>query len=481
MKFLRTADKGNQAGYVLVGVLVLVGLAGIVSIGMLDSAKATAKTRAIVKTRSTYYYEVEQTLNSVVTWLQDNSKNLVGGFLKADFEANYDFGVPSNGDNEGEHFQTPTLVKVKGTSDTPMLSNNAFFGTSNFPNTKNIDSGASFDPVASFQAANIGPANARLVMVWAQETADSYRPIFRIDVLTGNNPDRGVHSFSYVYSKLNNGGFVPGFFGKTKFETGSANNECYSFLWEHNGTTWTKGAARGNCTVGSDGTVSLKSKVNGTASSLQDDGIELLPPGGQATEYCEGSGCHSVSLPDPGTWAANCPPTAPSATIASNTTYASGACYQNITINNNRKLRLTDTSNPYWFKSIDFKGNFSNLEFPTIPPDEKIQIYVETIVGGHLNGNRKTNVGVNAPHQVEIIYIGTAPLTLNGTADLGAIIIAPYAKVNMLGTFTMDGGVLAQELSISGNAKMNFTENFGATPAVSDMSFTLRKASQRYR
>lgn len=481
MKNVNPKTIRSDAGYVLVGVLILVALAGVVSVGMLDSAKATAKTRAIVKTRSNYYYEVEQTLNSVVTWLQDNSKNLTGGFTADEFEGNYTLGTPSIGENEGEHFQTPTLVKVTGTNDTPMLSNNEFFGTSNFPNTKNIDTNADFDPVASFQAANIGPANARLVLVWAQEGADSYRPIFRIDVLTGNNPDRGVHSFSYVYSKLTTGNFTPGFYGKTTFETGSPNNECYSYLWEHNGTTWNKGAARGNCTVGSDGLVSLKSKINGTASTVQDDGIQLLPPGGQATEYCDGSSCHNVNMPDPGPWSTYCADTSPSPTIASNTTYATGACYKNITINNNRTLSLTSTATPYYIKSLDFKGAASNLKFGTIPPNEKVRVYVETIVGNSLNGNRVLNMGTNAPHQVELIYLGTAALTLNGTMDMGLILIAPYAHVKVNGTFTMDGGVIANSLEIGGNARINFVENYGAAPSLSDMSFTLRKASQRYR
>ena len=476
MKTLRD----NQSGYILIGVLALVGLGIVISAGMLDTAKATAKTRAIVKTRSSYYYDVERTLNSAVVWLQDNSKNLTGGMVKADFEAAYDLSTPAIADNEGTHFQTPTMVKVKGTNDAPMVSNNAFFGTSNFPNTKHIDTNVPFNPVASFNAANIGPANARIVMVWARENADSYEPVFRIDVLTGNNPDRGVHSFSYVYSQMVTGGIIPGFFGKSFFETGSPNNECNSYKWEHNGTNWNPGSPRSNCVVGSDGTVTLKSKINGSASSLQDNGVVLNPPGGQADNYCENSSCHNLTLPDPGDWASNCPGGGPNVTINSNTTYSTGACYDTILIKNGKTLSLTDTSTPYYIKTLNYQGNNANLDFGTIPPDEKVTIYVEKIDGDHINGNRVVN-GNNAPHQVELYYIGTDSIKLNGTAEMNMVVIAPYAHIDIQGNFIMNGGVLAQSLKVTGAATINFVENIGTPEALSDMTFSLRKASQRYR
>ena len=60
----------NDGGYVLLGVLVLISLALIISAGMLENSAANSKTRAIVNTQSDYYYAVEETLNRVVAWLQ---------------------------------------------------------------------------------------------------------------------------------------------------------------------------------------------------------------------------------------------------------------------------------------------------------------------------------------------------------------------------------------------------------------------------
>ena len=99
--------------------------------------------------------------------MQSNSKNIVTAFDSTNFDLNFSIGSPSVGDNEGVHFQVPTLVKMKGTNDSAMLSNNSFFGTSAFPTTTNIDTNASFDAVSEFQNADLGEANARIVLVWA--------------------------------------------------------------------------------------------------------------------------------------------------------------------------------------------------------------------------------------------------------------------------------------------------------------------------
>ena len=77
-----------------------------------------------------------------------------------------------------------------------------FFGESSFPASTNIDTGAAFDAAAEFLNADLGNANARAVVMWARSTDGNFEPIFRVDAVTGNNPDRGVHSFTYVYSQL---------------------------------------------------------------------------------------------------------------------------------------------------------------------------------------------------------------------------------------------------------------------------------------
>ncbi|MCB0359875.1 MAG: hypothetical protein KDD44_09570 [Bdellovibrionales bacterium] len=476
----------NQTGYALLGVLIFIALGLVVTAGMLDSATTNMKTRSFVKTRSDQYYEVEATLNKVVSWLQANSKYLVTAFEATNFTSNFDLGSPSLGDNEGEFFGVPTMVKLAGTNNSAMLSNNAFFGTAAFPTTEHIDTHASFDPVSEFQNADLGTANARVVLMWARESAGSYEPIFRIDVVTGNNPDRGVHSYSFVYSSLVGGSAPPGFFGQDFTILQTPNNDCWSYQYSYNAGsgTWNKGAPRANCPVASNGPINISSKVNGTAATLQDDGISLDPPGGDVSgTKCTGSSCHSYTLPVLGTWASYCPVHNGNVTITSNTTWNSGGCWQDVDIDNNRTLTLTDTTAPYYFRNLIHNGNKAKIAFGPIPDGETIEIYVEGVqmnAAGHINGNKIVN-GNNAPHQVIWHYLSGGTLNLEGTTDMSALIIAPSAKVEVQGNFEYYGGILAKQLYVSGNAQLYYDEALGLSSAVTDLNFTLRKASVRYR
>ncbi|MDD2942499.1 MAG: hypothetical protein PHC51_05960 [bacterium] len=479
---MNAAKKQSEGGYALLAAMVLLALGIIVSTGILDSATTNLKTRSLVKTRADQYYEVEATLNKTVSWLQTNSKNIVKAFTEGEFDNNFTLGQPVAGDNEAEFFSVPTLVKIKGTDSSPMLSNNAFFGTASFPQTTNIDTGAAFDPITSFAGADLGKANARVVMMWARETNANFEPIFRIDVVTGNNPDRGVHSYSFVYSTLVSGGAPPGFFGKESVNLQTPNNECASYEYAHAGAVWNRGAQRSNCPIASDGPVSTRAKIYGTVSTNMDGGLTLNPPSGDVSgDVCQAAGCHTYTLPVVQTWEDYCPAHNGDKTINANTTYATGGCWRNITINNNKKLSLTDTTAPYYINEINYGGNNAVLDFGVIPEGEKVRLYVGRLnSNNHINGNKLFNTA-NAPHQVEIYYLGTETLVLNGTAEMNAHIIAPNAEVQVNGNFNFYGGIKAKILNILGVAHLGYDEALGMSLGISDINFTLKKASQRYR
>lgn len=470
-------------GYVLLGVLFLLSLALVITEGMLDSSATNSKTRAVVNTQSRYYYEVEQTLNNVVGWLQANSKYLVDGFTADNFETNFDLGSPSFGTNEGEHFGVPTLVKMKGSSASIMLSNNDFFGQDAFPTVQHIETNVSFDPVSEFQNANLGPANARVVLIWARETDGSYEPIFRIDVVTGNNPDRGVHSFSFVQSTLVvTDSSEPGFYGRDWVDLVTGNNDCFSYAYSGTAGNWNRGAPRANCPVGSDGMITTKADINGTAKTLINPGVTLEKGGGVSGTICEGAGCHTYTLPDHGTWESHCAGGSNgNANIAANTIWNTGGCWDTVSIGSNRTLTLVDTENPYFIKTLNYTGNNSSLNFIDIPVDEDIELYIETVDNNHINGNRLFAMN-NAPHQVRLYYIGTNPLILNGTAQMNAVVESSYAPVTVSGNFNFYGAIRAPHLLVQGNARINYDEALGAVvPVLNDMNFSLKKSSQRYR
>jgi len=480
---MKTYRATNDAGYTLLGVLVMTTLGLVLAGGMLDTAASNARTRALVQTRANYYYQVEETLNKTVGWLQLNSKYLVSAFEEANFNDNFDLGSPTLGTNEGQHFSVPTMVKMKGTNNSVMLSNNDFFGVPAFPSLTHVDSGSSLNAIQAFQNADLGEANARVILVWARESDGDYEPIFRIDVVTGNNPDRGVHTFSYVYSTIVSSTGGTGFYGKNWLDLNTPNNVCVSYQYSFSGNAWSKGAPRANCHIASDGPIDISSKVQGTAQTLQEDGVNYNPPGGNVSgDVCEGPHCHSYTLPPVQPWASSCPTHNGPVNVPSKSSHPlpSGDCYEDAYIPNQSKLQLTDTENPYYFKSIDFGGAHANLDLGVLPPGEKVQIYVEEFDGNTLNGNRLIN-NSNAPHQLEIYYVGSEELTFNGTSQINAVVYAPNAKVNVLGNFNFYGGILAKELYVGGNSTVNYDEMMGSTPVFSDLNFALRKASQRYR
>lgn len=476
----------EERGYVMVGVMILLALGLIVSAGMLNSSATNAKARALVTTQADYYYQVETTLNAVVGWLQQNSKNLVTGFDASHFGPNFDTGSPAVGDNEGQFFNVPTMVKMKGTNDSVILSNNPSFGTPAFPATTNIDTNAPFDAVSEFQNADLGQANARIVLVWARETAGNYEPIFRIDVMTGNNPDRGVHSFSYVYSTLQSSNNAMQFYGRDSLTLNNGNNECYSYSYTYDAgtSTWSNGAPRSNCGVASDNTTDIGAKVHGNAYSLLDPGVNINGPSGDVSgNVCEGAGCHGYVLPVVNTYAGYCPTGGPSYNIKASDpdlTLNTGGCYGSVQIANNKTVTLTDTSTPYYFSLLDFKANFAKIAFGNIPQGQKVTVYVDTVNNDHLNGNVWYNPN-NAPHQVELFYIGTNNFKLNGTAALNMFFTAPNADVEVLGNFNYYGGIWAKSLTANGNARLWGDEEVAGVPSLNDIKFALRKTSQRYR
>lgn len=483
--------KKQDDGYVLMGVLFLIALGLIAVAGMLDSSASNSKTRALVNTQSQNYYEVEETLNRVVAWLQTNSKNITSAFLAANFENNFDLGSPALGDNEGEYFGVPTMVKMNGGSNSVMLSNNDFFGTPAFPSTNHMDTNAAFDAATEFENADLGEANARVVLIWARQTQGNYEPIFRIDVVTGNNPDRGVHSYSYVYTTLQGGGSPGGFYGKNSLTFNTPNNDCYSYAYAYSGGAWSRGAPRSNCPAASDNMITVSSDIYGTAASLIDPGVTLAPPGGNVSAgVCEGAGCHSIALPSWGSnWSDHCPGGGADLTINANTTLTIAGCYRDVSISNNRTLTLNNVTTPFYFRNIIQNGNNARVGFPNIRAthgtnadgsDKAVTIYLQQWGNNNVNGNQFTNPN-NAPHQVVFNYYGTNALTFNGTADINAFVVAPNASVTVSGNFNFYGGIRALSLLINGNARVNYDEAGGLSPGISDMSFALKKASQRYR
>jgi hypothetical protein len=121
------------------------------------------------------------------------------------------------------------------------------------------------------------------------------------------------------------------------------------------------------------------------------------------------------------------------------------------------------------------------MTFATTGPGNKYTIYVDNFVGGSINGNQLVATNL-APNQLEIYVTTDGTLTLNGTASMnGVITMTENSTIRHNGNFPFYGAYRAGAVNVIGNAVLGYDEGIVGTPSLSDINFTLYKASQRYR
>ena len=484
-------ERPTEGGYILIAVIVITAFCLVLTAAMLEYSRYSASLRTVTSANTKNYYEVEKTINMVTAWLQSNSKNIVNAFSSANFNTNFDLTSPTVGDNEGSSFQVPTLVKMKGTSHAVQLTNNAFFGTSYFPPTTNIDTAASYNAVTSFTGTNFGNVAIRILLVWARSTDGHYEPIFRIDAITGSDPQRGVHGVNFVRSDLVVSSVGLGYYSDDgDFQTSGPNNTCNSYQWTWNSgtSTWSRGASRTNCILIGKDDMTFKGKVWGSVYTKKSGGLDAPSIANISGTKCQGTGCHSYTLPAQSNWATWCSGgNQGNVSAAAPTNLVAGAtratqCWDTITVGSNKTLNFSTANQPYFIKTLTLQNNSnSKVTFTTVGPGNKYTLYFNSFAGGSINGNQffATNL---APNQIEVNIMQDGTLTMNGTATVhGVFNHTANSTVNLLGNFSMFGAIRANAISVGGNAIFNYDEGIGTGGALSDIQFSLYKASQRYR
>jgi hypothetical protein len=484
----------HERGYVLLGILALTGITMMVASSMLQSSASSSKVRYVVRKDAENFYNVESSINKVTAWLQSNSKNVVSGFTENGFNSYFTVdSSPTGGSNQGTAFVVPTMIKMSGSNNAVQLTNNEFFGTSAFPNTSHINSGAAFDAVQSFESTDFGNnVSVRLLLIAAQETDGNFQPVFRIDAVTGADPERGVHGINFVKSSLATTNIGAGYYAENaNFDTSNPNNQCwsYQYTWNEQTETWSRGAPRTNCDISARSQVTLKSAIHGNVASSLD--VSLQNAGAVSGNLCSGADCNiSYSLPIEPDWESRCggeaqvniTATSNNQELSSGSTLAT-QCFHNLHVNSNRSFRFTTPDTPYYIKNLTLQNQSnSRLFFDTIPPGQKYILYIDNLNNGQINGNQL--VGQNlAPHQLEIYITAPGSLTLNGTAALNGVITGnPAHTMNLLGNFSFYGALRSNHINVTGNAVLGYDEALSeGAPQLDDLKFTLYKASQRYR
>ena len=487
----------SEQGTALLGVLILTALATIVLSTTLTISASSARTTKSIKSATVDFYESEESLNLALGWLRDNSTEFIEMFKKENYYSEFDTTPTAIGSNDITSFAVPSRIRVDGSSSAPLLVSSSVLGTANFP------SGVTLDLQNSFQSASLGNAEVRVTLLngipenSAQDYGDpdlgnadpetNFYPIFRIDAmdsLTG-----GSHLHMLVVGSLVSTASL-GFYGEDNLEMRQG---CDSYSSENGSYGPSNKAA--NCGVGSNVNVQIHQAETIYGSIQSNGGIDSTNPWGGAAcadfvsgcpnagTSCSG-GCSVPLLPSYNSWSTYCSSDQGNVTISSNTTLTvasnspSDKCWNEVTVNNNKTLTLTTTTTPYYFKTFDIANN-GTVDFQPSPNSDTIEIYVESFAGDRFNGNQVFNTN-NKPYQLIIHYLGTDTLTLNGNADMKAKLIAPNATVEVSGNFDYYGSILAKSLTATGSGALHYDES-GSTSTVTDVNFTPKSVTQRYR
>lgn len=471
----------------LISVIVLMALTLLVAAGLIS----TKNTEAVVKSASSEqvknYNAVEKTMSKTVAWLKSNSANIVAAFSAENFNTNFDITAPASGTNESENLSVPTLVKIKGTTNSAMLSNSKLFGVSAFPISKNINNGTSFDAVSAFAAADLGEANTRIILVWARNNKGNYQPVFRVDTITDISSDKGVHSFTYVYSTLVSSSSAA-FYATGPIVLKTENNSCSSYSWEHGTSSWGKSEPQSNCILASDSTISLSAKVNGNVFSKS--AVQTNSPGSEisGTLCKDNSNCHALSLTNLKSWELSCGSSnqgdlniTSDITLSAKGSAPSQNCWRDVTISANRTLTLDTTDYPYHFRTLTLKnGNNSKIAFKNLNAGQNITLNFEKISGNSINAKQWFN-NRNAPNQIKLRITGSDNLVINGEEEFRADILAPQVEVTLNGNYDFHGGIRSKSINVKGNTKLYADQALSETPIITGLNFAQTKASRKFR
>ncbi|WKZ56853.1 MAG: hypothetical protein QY326_08975 [Bdellovibrionota bacterium] len=494
--------KQQERGYILVGVIVLIALSLLIVSTSLDISSTDTRAMAAQRTRAENYYSAEASLNRAASWLRDNSTSLALMFSRTNFYSHFDRVPPSAGTNDLSDNPVPSELRIIGTDNAPILSSSSILANSAFPETTDALTGDDFSPTTVFQSATLGDSLVRITLVDAipiDPTKDfgdpdlgnpvpetDFHPVYRIDSMM--NETQGAHVSAYLIGALVIDSGL-GFFGRDYLEF---RQPCDSY--QSNAGPYSDTSKRANCAVGSHGEMRIHDNEAVYGSGRTTGAILTDSPWGgdvcadfscttQGTT-CQGPTCLVPGLPTYSSWEDLCPVNQGNVTInASQELTVAGndpsqRCWATITVNNNKVLTLSSTNYSYFIHTFNIANN-GRINFAPNPSTGTINLYVRKFEGDTFNGNQVYNIN-NKPYQLRIHYLGTDDLTMNGTADMNAFVVAPYAGVTVSGNFTFAGGIKATDLTMTGSGDVHYDES-GDVATVSDSTYSLRNVSERYR
>jgi hypothetical protein len=487
----------QEAGYTLPLALLFLAV-GILIIGSnLLSIRTASRAPHTSPRGASSDIKVETAMNRAGAWLRSHSKNLVAGFSKEHFYSTFSRGEFSNGTNDG-HFPVATKIKLPNTTYSVLLTSDSWLGVSNFPNTRGANGGI-FYPAMEFAAIDFGTILVKVTLVDAVPVDESqdfgpppnsasgtdFNPVFRIDAFTKG--DSGSHVYGYFVGSLQSS--VPlGFYGS---ESVVLDRDCDSYNAREG--AYRQHAKKPNCPLSSSGAVCLRTgkRVFGSVSTTGVfDGAASC--GGSACSdvscameqsRCEGPHCTATKMPEFDAWEEYCPEDSEAAA------YAIGRgesrelrmpnnmpnCWSSVTVAPTGKVVLTSTRQPYFIRTL----SLGQLEIRPDSKDGTVQLYVQNIVGGTIEGSEIVNLAAR-PSQFVLNYLSESTLKLHTDVELSMSVFSPNARVEIAGGRDFFGAVAAKSLLAEGDGELHFDES-PSIDSLHDVQFRLVQTSQLTR
>lgn len=507
--------KGTR-GYTLIYVLIILSAVGLLMTQALHQSASSARANLSTKIRSERHHEVQQSISHTLSWLRQNSQKLVTPFRRTQFYTEFIRTNPSIGTNDHAQNGIPTKIKLAGTNNTAILTNDPALATAAFATTRDITTNSLFNAVSEFSSAQLGNASVRVTLVDAIAVTPAqdygpppalapetdFYPVYRIDAMTED--DKGSYIYSSVQGRVIHV-FDLGIYGQDYLEINQPCDSFRSALGSYSSAT-----KRANCPAGSNSTAAVHKNEEIYGSLSTNGSIESDPPFGGYTcadftagcpnkgETCAGEDCGVPLLETYDAWNVYCPQqkaaVSYSGTLASTNTLnlvdsdpstpvilPIDRCWGSVTVATNATIYLTATNSPYYIDTLTLQNNSnSRISIAPSPNTGTVELYVRTITGDSFNGNQMINT-TGKPTQFRLYYLGTNDLTLNGSAAMNIALVAPNANVVVSGNFEYQGALLAQQLILNGSGGVHYDESLGGSGPVVDTQYRQKELIQYYR
>lgn len=508
----------NEAGYLIYVVLLLLSVAGLLVASSLEQTRTSLKIVSTSKQLNKKFIEAENGISQVLAWMRINSQNISDPFSSDNFYDEFERTTPEVGDNDTSNFTVPTKLKLRSSSDSAILSNDASIATAAFPDSRNLVTAASYNVVTNFNDISTDAAvRVTLLDAIAKNTSKDYgdpylgnnppdsafNPVYRIDSYSKTSGE-GVHLYAIVTGDVVSS-FDYAIYGEQRVLISVDCDSYDSSLGAYGG-----GNRSANCAVSvptataerfqlSSGNVVYGSLTARNANAVDTDS----PYGGSICsdfvsgcpnqgDICAGPDCSYSKGLTYDSWPTYCSSDQGNLTIAASQTLSvasaspADSCWDTVTINPGVILTLDTVDYPYYFNNLVFADETSSQLVATpITAGKPVVLYVNDMATDQQADTMSlVSASTGLPADFRLIYFGDnqsyVRKSTSGTFSMYLTLISPNQPIYVLGNIDFYGSIFAQEVHLQQNTGHGFhyDEALAGTGEVADMRFQMHSIGQ---